>query len=158
MHKVLELLEKYCERVEKELEDLYKKIDKVDTISPADVNTMDTLLHSLKSIKTVYAMVESKLREEEEYDGYSGRRFYASYGRGGGQSGENYSGRGGQSGNRYPMMQDTNYSGRRDSRGRYSRDSEKDDAMMCLENMMNRTRSDSEANAIREAMDALRNS
>ena len=58
MHKLNEILENYCEKIEKELGDLYVKINKTDTLSTQDLDAMDKLLHALKSTKTVWAMIE----------------------------------------------------------------------------------------------------
>ena len=134
--KLVDILEKYCERIEKELEDQIKKIDKLNPLPPAEVDITDKLLHSMKSIKTTLAMLEYN---DEEDDGYSGkyepvRRRYTE---------RNYSGR-----------NDGGYSGRRDNRG-YSRDSEKHDAIRKLEDMLDRARTNEEADAIHEALSVM---
>ena len=134
MNKAKELLEKYCERIEKELGDLYKNIEKSDTMPPATLEVMDKLLHSMKSVKTTLAMIEY----DRDDDGYSGK--YYSYDRHYPQNG--YSGR------------SDDYSGRRMSRG-YSRDSEKHDMIRKLEDMMARVRTDEEAMAIQDTLDVL---
>ena len=87
MHKTMDILEKYCDRIEKELSDLYTKMSKTDTLSVADLDTMDKLLHSLKSDKTILAMVEYDDRDD---DGYSGR-YTKRYTNDGGYSGRRYS-------------------------------------------------------------------
>ena len=135
--KLIELLEKYCERIEKELEDQYKKIEKLNPLPPAELEITDKLLHAMKSVKTVLAMLEY---DEDDDGGYSGKYYSAPtytrrYDRG-------YSGR-------------DDYSGRRSMRGGYSRDSEKEDMVRRLESMMSRVRSDEEAQAINDALDVL---
>ena len=134
MHKMSELLDKYCERIEKELHDLHTKISKSDTLTVADLDMMDKLLHSLKSDKTVAAMIEYDERDNSDSGysdgGYSGSRYY-------------------NESKRYNT--DNGYSGR----NRYSRDSERDDMIRKLENMMSRVRTDNEAMVIRDAIDTL---
>ena len=133
MHKLDEILENYCERIEKELDDLYTKISKSDTMSAQDADLMNKLLHALKSDKTVWAMIEYEDRDDDRY------------------SGRGYSDNG-YSGSRY-------YSGRRSipSMGtrNYSRDSEREEMIRKLENMMGRVRNDAEAVALRDAIDTV---
>ena len=143
MHKSIELLEKYCERIEKELHDLYKKVEKSETMPPTDLDIMDKLLHSMKSVKTVLAMLE--YQDDDEDDGYSGRYYSEpTYARR--YSGRGYSGRDNYGGG--------DYSGRRMNRG-YSRDSEKSDMIRKLEDMMNRVRTEDEAIAIQDTLNML---
>ena len=52
----MDILEKVCERMNKELEEQYMKIEKTSQITPSDLEIIDTILHSLKSVKTVMAM------------------------------------------------------------------------------------------------------
>ena len=77
MHRLEELLEGYCERTEKELRDLYSKISKNETmLPPQDLDSMDKLLHSLKSIKTVMAMLDYSDEDggyASKYKGYTKR-------------------------------------------------------------------------------------
>ena len=138
--KLIDILEKYCERIEKELEDQYKKIEKLNPLPPGELDISDKLLHALKSVKTVLAMLEYD--EDEDDGGYSGKYYSGPYYARrnmtrGGYSGRNDGGR--------------DYSGRRG----YSRDSEKDDMVRRLESMMSRVRSDEEAQAINDALDVL---
>ena len=129
MHKIEEILENYCERIEKELRDLYTKISKSDTLSAQDLDTMDKLLHALKSNKTVYAMVEYDERDDDSSrrsdDGYSGMK--------------------------YSYRNVPSPVGRRS----YSRDSERDEIVRKLEDMMRRVRNEDEAMAIRDAIDTV---
>ena len=136
MHKLEELLEGYCERIEKELGDLHSKISKNETVlPPQDLDTMDKLLHSLKSVKTVMAMIE---HEGDYYPsdnkGYSGRYYEPRY--------------------TTPRYSGEDYSGRRMGRG-YSRDSRDNDSVRILEGMMSRARTEGEAMAIQEAINAV---
>ena len=142
MHKIEEILENYCERIEKELKDLYTKISKSDTLSAQDLDTMDKLLHALKSNKTVWAMVEYDERDDDSSknsnNGYSGNKYY----------------------NESRYRYDDGYSGRRGipnsggGRG-YSRDGERDEIVRKLEDMMRRVRNEDEAMAIRDAIDTV---
>ena len=129
MHKIEEILENYCERIEKELRDLYTKISKSDTLSAQDLDTMDKLLHALKSNKTVYAMVEYDERDDDSSrrsdDGYSGMK--------------------------YSYRNVPSPVGRRS----YSRDSEREEIVRKLEDMMRRVRNEDEAMAIRDAIDTV---
>lgn len=140
MHKLEELLEGYCDRIEKELGDLHSKISKNETVlPPQDLDTMDKLLHSLKSVKTVMAMLE-------QYDNESG--YSGNYG------GRGYSGRYYEPRYTTPRYSGEDYSGRRMSRG-YSRDSRDNDSVRILEGMMSRARTEGEAMAIQEAINAV---
>jgi len=67
MDHMSDLLYRTCSQVEKELEEIYARIEKSTQVAPSDIEIRDTLLHSLKSIKTVEAMTESDIRY-----GYSG--------------------------------------------------------------------------------------
>ena len=134
MHKLNEMLENYCEKIEKELGDLYIKINKTDTLSTQDLDAMDKLLHALKSTKTVWAMIEYG-------DGYSGSRYPDN----------------GYSGTNRHYSNDVGYRSIQ-SLGRsndYSRDTERGDMIRKLENMINRTRTDAEAMVIRDAIDTI---
>ena len=131
MHNV-ELLERLCDRIEKELDEQYHKIEKASQISPSDLEITDTLLHALKSLKTVMAMEESDSRYS---GGYSGARYRNEY----------YS--------HYPSVND--YSGSRDSMGRYSRDDEKSDVIARLEGMMRNVHNESDALSIKDAINAV---
>ena len=137
MHKLDDILDKYCERITKELGDLYTKISKSETLSAQDLDAMDKLLHAIKSNKTVIAMIEYDDEQDEEpsreysVNGYSGKRYY-----------------------------NNGYSGRRNvpisGNGRmYSRDSEHDDIVRKLESMIRNVRTEDEAMAIRDAIDTV---
>ena len=130
-----DFLERINERLECELEDYFeKKIEPVPNMTIQDAEIIDLFLHSMKSLKTIMAM--DGYDDEEKY---SGSRYYPQTG---------YSGD-----HNYPIR--NNYSGRRDSMGRYSRDSEKEDMMHKLDGMMRNAKSEDEAISIKSAMDAL---
>lgn len=98
MDKKLETLHDLCEVISRELEDANEKIRKAGgKISAGDLEYIDKLTHSLKSIKTTIAMMEA-----EDEDGYSNRGYMPYYG------GMSYAGR---------------MNAKRDSMGRYSRES-----------------------------------
>lgn len=112
-----------CEKIKEEIGEANEKIKKAGgKLSAGDVDYIDKLTHTLKSIKAVVAMME------DEEDDYSGRMSYARGGRGGSYRGGSY--RGGSS---YDdgMMGGGSYArgdnrgrgsnARRDSMGRYSR-------------------------------------
>ena len=97
MDKKLETLHDLCEVISRELEDANEKIRKAGgKISAGDLEYIDKLTHSLKSIKTTIAMMEA-----EDEDGYSNRGYMPYYG------GSSYAGR---------------MNAKRDSMGRYSRE------------------------------------
>lgn len=108
MHELYEDLEEMCEVLADELSKTNDKLEKSGgQISAGDLEYVNKLTHSIKSIKTTMAMMET------EDDGYSyddmsyrdGMR--SSYNRGGSYRGSSYArGRGSNA--------------RRDSRGRYS--------------------------------------
>ena len=109
-------LEEICERLSKELKKANEKLNGRE-MTAADTAYMDQLLHSLKSVKTVMAMMDSENEDEgRSYEGrsYEGRSYRGSSGR----SGRRRDAMGRYSGDymRYPG----NYSGRRG----YSRDDE----------------------------------
>lgn len=98
MHEKTEMLHELCDTISRELEEANEKIRKAGgTLSAGDVEYIDKLTHTLKSIKTTIAMIEA-----EEDGGYSGQ-YMPHYGRS--YTGTSYS-RG-----RYA---------KRDSMGRYS--------------------------------------
>lgn len=109
-------LEEICERLSKELKKANEKLNGRE-MTAADTAYMDQLLHSLKSVKTVMAMMDAENEDEgRSYEGksYEGRSYRGSSGR----SGRRRDSMGRYSGDymRYPG----NYSGRRG----YSRDDE----------------------------------
>ena len=106
-------LHKLCETLGQEIKDVTKKVEKNDgKMSAGDLEAVDKLTHSIKSIKTTIAMMEA---EGEGGDGYSGHYMMPYYGRsyrGEAETGRNNSYRG----NSYAR------GAKRDSMGRYSRE------------------------------------
>ena len=106
-------LEEICERLSKELKKANEKLNGRE-MTAADTAYMDQLLHSLKSVKTVMAMMDSET--EDEGRSYEGRSYRGSSGR----SGRRRDSMGRYSGDYTGMRYMGNYSGRRG----YSRDDE----------------------------------
>lgn len=110
MHDKIEQLHELCESVMREVEKTNEKLRMAGgELSAGDMEYLDKLTHTLKSLKTTIAMMEA------EDDGYSSDYGYT-YAQGGNRGGT----RGGRMSNR-------SYTGsyarqRRDSMGRYSRD------------------------------------
>ena len=105
MKEYIEELHELCETVSGEISEANKKIRSSNgKLSPGDVEYLDKLTHMLKSIKTTIAMMES-----EDEEGYS--NWYPYYGGSyAGGRGMSRARRGGRN-------------ARRDSMGRYSRES-----------------------------------
>lgn len=155
MHEIIDILEESCKITERELSDLNKKIMDANAVSPVDVEMLDKLTHTLKSVKTTMAMIEA-VEERENGSRYSGARY--SMGNGGGGYSNGYSNaRGGNYSGEYSGA---NYSGEYSSarRSRYSRDGEKEEMVRKLEGMMRNARNEQEAMSIRETIEAVRRS
>ena len=114
-----------CETIKEEIAEANKKIKNAGgKLSAGDVEYIDKLTHSLKSIKAVMAMME------EDGDEYSGRMSYARDGRGGrSYRGGSYRGSSYDDGMMMTGGEDGSYArdgrgrgsnARRDSMGRYS--------------------------------------
>lgn len=112
-----------CEKIKEEISEANEKIKKAGgKLSAGDVDYIDKLTHSLKSIKAVMAMME------DEEDDYSGRMSYARGGRGGLYRGGSYRGSsyddgmmtGGEGGSYARDGRGRGSNARRDSMGRYS--------------------------------------
>lgn len=99
-------MEMACELLHEQLGDLVRKI-KNNGMSSGDLEKLDKLTHSLKSVKGTMQM------EQAEEDGYSGMYPYMGYGRGSYDRGGSYNGSDGGS---YARGRGQ----RRDSMGRYS--------------------------------------
>lgn len=95
-------MEMACELLHEQLGDLVRKV-KNNGMSTGDLEKLDKLTHSLKSVKGTMQM------EKAEEEGYSGMYPYMGYGRGSYDRGGNYN-----DGGSYARGQ------RRDSMGRYS--------------------------------------
>lgn len=119
MHEHLEELYDLCETVNREIKEANEKIRKAGgKITAGDVDYVDKLTHTLKSIKTTIAMIEHE--DDNEYSNdYRGGMSYA---RGGNRGGGRSYNRGGsyEGGSSYARGRRGNV--RRDSMGRYSRD------------------------------------
>ena len=99
-------MEMACELLHEQLGDLVRKV-KNNGMSTGDLEKLDKLTHSLKSVKGTMQM------EQAEEDGYSGMYPYMGYGRGSYERGGSYNGSNGGS---YARGRGQ----RRDSMGRYS--------------------------------------
>lgn len=108
MEKWLDDLYDLCETVSREIGEANEKIRAAGgKLSGADIDYIDKITHTMKSIKTTIAMAEAEEGGESGYYPYMGGYGYRSYENGGGQSNRRGGGRSNQ---------------RRDSRGRYSRE------------------------------------
>ena len=111
MGMIYEDLEELCHVVENTLKEANEKIRMAGgTLSGGDLEFVDKLTHTLKSIKTTMAMIDA------EEDGYS---------RDGSMNGSGYSGNYGMGNRYYPggysYARGRGSNARRDSMGRYSR-------------------------------------
>ena len=98
------VLHELCDTLSRALKDANEKIHSAGgKLGAGDLDYLDKLTHSIKSIKTTLAMMES----EEDEDGYSG--YYMPYGRTYADGMSNRS------------MRGNSYARRRDSMGRYAR-------------------------------------
>lgn len=108
MHDKIEQLHELCESVMREVEKTNEKLRMAGgELSAGDMEYLDKLTHTLKSLKTTIAMMEA------EDDGYSSDYGYT-YAQGGN--------RGGTRGGRMRSYTGSYARQRRDSMGRYSRD------------------------------------
>lgn len=99
MDEKIRVLYELCDSLSRALKDANEKIRNAGgKLGAGDLDYLDKLTHSIKSIKTTIAMMES---EDEEDDGYS-QRYSMAYA--GGRS-----------------MMGNSYARRRDSMGRYAR-------------------------------------
>ena len=112
MHDKIEQLHELCESVMREVEKTNEKLRMAGgELSAGDMEYLDKLTHTLKSLKTTIAMMEA------EDDGYSSDYGYT-YAQGGNRGGN----RGGTRGGRMRSYTGSYARQRRDSMGRYSRD------------------------------------
>lgn len=110
-----------CQTVERELEEANEKIRKAGKMTAGDVDYIDKLTHTMKSIKTTIAMIEGDYGYSGRY--YDGRMYH--------YDGNSYArGRGSQA-KRDSMGR---YSSRMD--GRYSRDDAKADMIDDIKDIM----------------------
>ena len=147
-------LERTCKRTEKELHDLNDRLEQnKNMMSPADLDVLVKITDIIKDVKSTMKKIDEMEMME---DGYS--------------DGMNYSGtymtqpmwdrRMGYSGNSYRgnytlETGDGRYSGARGMNRGYSRNSERENMRAELEDMLNTTRDDREAETIRKIMNRL---
>ena len=111
MEKWLDDMYDLCETVAKEIGEANEKIEAAGgKLSGADVDYIDKLTHTMKSIKSVIMLAENEENGESGYYPYMGGYGYRSYENGGGGGGRSTQRGGGRSNQR------------RDSRGRFSRE------------------------------------
>ena len=72
MEKKLETLYDLCEKVSDKLDECKRNLDGTDTMSVTDIDVVDKLTHTLKSIKTTIAMMEAEMED-------GGERSFRSY-------------------------------------------------------------------------------
>ena len=121
----------------RELEDVVKKGE----LSAGDLDVVDKLTHSIKSLVTIMAMEEG---------GYSNDGSYDNYGNGGMNGGSYNSYRG------YSSRRGRDSMGRYTSGRRYSRDEAKDEVMRHLEKAMTGA-SGEQRKIIQDAVEELKN-
>lgn len=127
MDKKLETLYDLCETLSEELDEANEKIRKAGgKLSAGDLDYIDKLTHSLKSVKTTIAMIEA------EENGYSGRYWDGRYYRDGAPDMNGTMNRDG--GSSYARGRGSR--ARRDSMGRYSRADAKEDFIEEVEELI----------------------
>ena len=121
----------------KELEEVAQK----KNLSAGDLEVVDKLTHSIKSLLTIMDM------EDNKYNGYSGARRRDSMGRyADGMYYDDYSSDGGYSGRRYSDME-----------RRYSRDEGKNHMIHQFEKLMDDASTQEEREVIQSALSRLKN-
>ena len=152
MHDLWKELERTCERATHELSQINDRLDQnKNVVSPADLDNLFKLMDIVKDVKsTMKKIIEIDRMESDDYDQneeYSGtymtqpmwdRRY----------SGNSYRGT-------YTIATGDGYSGKHTMRRSYSRNSEREDLMMKLENALSTARTKEDAEAIRKAMEVL---
>lgn len=137
----IDTLYELCETINAELSECVEKIRKENgKLSAGDIEYLDKLTHTLKSIKTVVAMLEAD-------GGYSGGYYYESNtngGNGGGSSGRGMSGR-----------RRASRSGRCSNKG-YSREGSAEDFRSELEELMMKAPDDNSRMKIERLMNEMR--
>lgn len=115
----IKTLYEICETISRELEDANEKIRKAGgKLSAGDVDYIDKLTHTIKSLKTTIAMMEA----EGDDDGYSSRGYMSRYPYYGGNVYRNEGNMGGNTSNARSYARGRGRNAKRDSMGRYSRD------------------------------------
>lgn len=119
MHELDNLYE-ICETLDRELTEANEKIRQAGgKLSAGDLEVIDKITHSIKSVKTTISMLEEGYPREYSRD-YGGGSSMAR-----GRSGRSYEGGGGMSGAR-----GRGDNARRDSMGRYSRGDETEEELL----------------------------
>lgn len=154
MHDLFKEMERVCERNTKELHDFLDRLDQnKNTISPADLEILCELVDIAKNSKsTMKKIIEIDEMLDTNQNEYSGNMMYRNEPMWDRMSGRNYSGNSyhGQ----YTIATGDgrgDYSGR-NMRRSYSRG---DDTRMELEEMLNNTRDQNEAEIIRKILNKL---
>ena len=154
MYDLFKEMERVCERNTKELHDFLDRLDQnKNTISPADLEVLCELVDIAKNSKSaIKKIIEIDEMLDENQNAYSGNMIYRNEPMWDRMSGRNYSGNAyhGQ----YTIATGDgrgDYSGR-NMRRSYSRG---DDTRMELEEMLNNTRDQNEAEVIRKILNKL---
>lgn len=120
MYGLNEELKELCERISKEIADANEKLRQQDSMNGGDIEYLDKLTHTLKSIKTTMAMMDA---EGGEYSrGYRDGQYNGGYGDGDNYGRDSY-GRDSYGGDGYGRRYEARGRGRyarRDSMGRYA--------------------------------------
>lgn len=115
-----------------------KNIAEEGKLTAGNLDAIDKITHSIKSLVTIMAMEEGGYSQEGNSNGYSGRR--------------DSMGRYADNGNSYRSYDDGNYSCRR-----YSRDEGKSQMVSQLEDLMQQAQSQQEREVMQQALSRLRN-
>ena len=152
MHDLEKELHRTCERVTKELSELNDRLDQnKNMISPADIDLLFKMMDIIKDTKSTL----KKIYEIEDMEGiqneYSGNMMYRNEPMWDRMSGRNYSGNNSYRGSYTLESGNNGYSGR-NMRRSYSRGYE---TIMELEEMLNNTRDQNEAETLRKIINRL---
>jgi len=152
MDNLMHELERTCERTTKELHDLNDRLEQnKNSMSPADLDILFKLMDVVKDIKSTI----KKIYEIEDMEGANDMNYSGAY-----MSQPMWDRRMGYSGNSYNGTYTVNtgdgrYSGTRGMSRGYSRNSERDNMRMQLDDMLNNARDEREAETIRKIMNKL---
>ena len=151
MYGLYEDLKELCERISKEIADANEKLRQQDSMNGGDIEYLDKLTHTLKSIKTTMAMMDA---DGGEYSrGYrDGHGYNDGYGDGNDGYGRDDYGNDGY-GRRYEARGRGRYA-RRDSMGRYA---DSGDMVKQLESLMESAPDDRTRQEIQKIVQKMRN-
>ena len=151
MYDLFKEMERVCERSSKELHDFLDRIDQnKNTISPADLDILCKLTDIAKNSKSAMKkIIEVDEMLDTNQNEYSGNMMYRNEPMWDRMSGRNYSGNSYRG--TYTLESGNDYSGR-NMRRSYSRG---DETRMELEEMLNNTRDQNEAEVIRKILNRL---